>query len=391
MNIHEYQAKEILNTFDVPILKGQMVESPEQARTVAKNIGGTVWAVKAQIHAGGRGEAGGVKIAKSIDEVEQYAKDILGKTLVTKQTGPSGKKVYKIFVEEGCSIQKELYLSLLLDPTNDHICIMASTEGGMDIETVKKTHPNKIFKINISSCAGLQAYQARELAFRLGLSGSTFKQGVALLMKLYKVFVKQDCSLLEINPLVITQDQLVIPLDAKMSIEDNALYRQKNILSYRDLSEEEPSETEAKAYDLSFIKLDGTIGCLVNGAGLAMATMDIIKLHGSAPANFLDVGGGASREKVAGAFKIILKDTRVKGILVNIFGGIMKCDIIAKGILEAAKNIKIKVPLVVRLEGTNAQDGLNILKKSNLNIQTTNSLDEAARKVIELSQNSTDC
>ena len=368
MNIHEFQAKEVLRRFGVATLKGKIANTPEEAVAAAKEIGGSLWVVKAQIHAGGRGKGGGVKIAKTLDEVRDLAKKILGMTLVTHQTGPEGKKVHKVFIEAGCNIAKEYYVACLIDRATGRVAMMASAEGGMDIEEVAEHNPNAIIKVDIDPTIGLGAWQARELAFAIGMSPEVVNKAVKFMMGLYEAFVKHDCSIAEINPLVVTKENDVICLDAK-------------IVEMRDLNEEEPAETEASKFDLAFIKLDGNIGCLVNGAGLAMATLDIIKLHGASPANFLDVGGGANKEKVTNAFKIILKDPNVKGILVNIFGGIMKCDVIAEGVIAASKEVGLKVPLVVRLEGTNVELGKKILADSGLNIIPANDLTDAAKKI----------
>jgi succinyl-CoA synthetase beta subunit len=381
MNIHEYQAKEVLRKFGVATLKGQVVNSPEEAVTAAKQMGGSVWVVKAQIHAGGRGKGGGVKVAKSLDEVRDWTSKILGMTLVTHQTGPEGKKVNRVFIEQGCNIAKEYYVACLIDRETSHVTMMASSEGGMDIEEVAEHNPNAIKKVDIDPVTGLGAWQARELAFAIGMSPEIVNKTVKFMLGLYEAFVKTDCSIAEINPLVVTKEGDVLCLDAKMNFDSNALYRQPQILELRDITEEEPTEIEASKFDLAFIKLDGNIGCLVNGAGLAMATLDIIKLHGASPANFLDVGGGANKEKVTNAFKIILKDPNVKGILVNIFGGIMKCDVIAEGVIAASKEVGLKVPLVVRLEGTNVELGKKILADSGLNIIPAGDLTDAAKKI----------
>jgi succinyl-CoA synthetase beta subunit len=381
MNIHEYQAKEVLRKFGVATLKGQIAHSPEEAVTAAKNIGGNLWVVKAQIHAGGRGKGGGVKLAKSLDEVRELTQKMIGMTLVTHQTGPEGKVVQKVFIEAGCNIAKEYYVACLIDRATSHVTMMASSEGGMDIEEVAEHNPDAIKKVDIDPVTGLGAWQARELAFAIGMQPEVVNKAVKFMMGLYEAFVKCDCSIAEINPLVVTKEGDVLCLDAKMNFDSNALYRQPSILEMRDLNEEEPAEIEASKYDLAFIKLDGTIGCLVNGAGLAMATLDIINLYGAHPANFLDVGGGANKEKVTNAFKIILKDPKVKGILVNIFGGIMKCDVIAEGVIAASKEVGLKVPLVVRLEGTNVDLGKKILADSGLNIIPANDLTDAAKKI----------
>jgi succinyl-CoA synthetase beta subunit len=383
MNIHEYQAKEVLRRYGVATLKGEVANSPDEAVAAAKQVGGNLWVVKAQIHAGGRGKGGGVKIAKSIDEVEQLAKKMIGMTLVTHQTGPEGKEVQKVYIEQGCNIAKEYYVACLVDRATGRVAMMASSEGGVEIEEVAEKHPEKILKADIDPTVGLGAWQARELAFAIGIPNESVNKAVKFFQGLYQAFVDKDCSIAEINPLVLTKEGDIIALDAKMNFDANALYRQKDIVEYRDLSEEDPTEIEASKHDLAFIKLDGTIGCLVNGAGLAMATLDIIKLNGETPANFLDVGGGANKEKVTAAFKIILKDPKVRAILVNIFGGIMKFDIIAEGVIAASKEVGIKVPLVVRLEGTNVELGKEILKKSGLNIIAADDLADAAVKVVK--------
>jgi succinyl-CoA synthetase beta subunit len=382
MNIHEYQAKEILRKFGVTTLAGQVAESPDKAAEVAKYIGGNVWVVKAQIHAGGRGKGGGVKIAKSIDEVRDLAKKMLGMTLVTHQTGPEGKKVNKVFVEAGCNIKKEYYVAVLLDRNTGRIIVMASAEGGVDIEEVAANSPEKLHRVEVDPAVGLQPFQARQLAFAIGMKDKVAAKAANFFIGLYKAYEAKDCSIAEINPLVETADGDVIALDAKMNFDSNALYRHPELVELRDLSEEEASEIEASHFDLAFIKLDGNIGCLVNGAGLAMATMDVIKLTGGAPANFLDVGGGANKAKVTAAFKIILQDKNVKGIFVNIFGGIMKCDIIADGIIAASKELGLKVPLVVRLEGTNVELGKKMLSESGLNITAANDIADGAQKIV---------
>ena len=382
MNIHEYQAKEVLRKFGVATLKGKLAHSPDEAVAAAKEIGGNIWVVKAQIHAGGRGKGGGVKVAKSLDEVADYAKKILGMTLVTHQTGPEGKFVQKIFIEQGCNIAKEYYVACLIDRATGRAAMMASAEGGMDIEEVAEHRPEAIKKVDIDPTVGLAPFQARQLAFEIGMSPEIVNKAVKFFMGLYQAFITTDCSIAEINPLVVTKENEVLCLDAKMNFDSNALYRHTDIVEMRDLAEEEPSEIEASKFDLAFIKLDGNIGCLVNGAGLAMATLDIIKLHGASPANFLDVGGGANKEKVTEAFKIILKDPNVKGILVNIFGGIMKCDIIADGVISASKELGLKVPLVVRLEGTNVELGKKMLRESGLNITPADDLTDAAKKIV---------
>jgi len=383
MNIHEYQAKAILRNFGVPVPEGHVVYNSNSARDWAKRIGEGPWAVKAQIHAGGRGKGGGVKIAKSADEVKQFAREMFGMTLVTHQTGPEGKVVKRVLIENGCNIADEFYVSFLVDRSTDMVTLMASAEGGMDIEEVAAKTPEKIFFEAVDPTVGLAAYQARKVAFKLGFEIAQVKQAVPLLMNLYKTFVEADCSLLEINPLVLTGDGNLLCLDAKINFDDNALFRHLRIRDLRDYDEEDPMEIEASQYDLSYIALDGNIGCMVNGAGLAMATMDIIKHYGGEPANFLDVGGGATIERVTEAFKIILSDDKVEGILVNIFGGIMKCDVIATGVIEAAKQIGVKVPLVVRLEGTNVELGKKMLAESGLNIVSADGMADAAEKIVK--------
>ncbi len=383
MNIHEFQAKEVLRKFGVATLKGGIATTSEEAVKVAQSLGGSVHVVKAQIHAGGRGKGGGVKVAKSLDEVKTFAQNIIGMTLITPQTGPEGKKVNRVFIEQGCNIKKEYYVAALVDRDTGRVSMIASSEGGMDIEEVAAHNPKAIHKVIVDPALGLMPYQARELAFLIGVPNESISKAVAFLQGLYRAFVESDCSMAEINPMVLTGEGDIIALDAKMNFDSNALYRHKDIVEYRDLTEEEASEIEASKYDLAFIKLDGNIGCLVNGAGLAMATLDIIKLQGESPANFLDVGGGANKEKVTAAFKIILKDKNVKGILVNIFGGIMKCDIIADGVIDASKEVGLKVPLVVRLEGTNVELGKKILRESGLNIIPADDLTDAAKKIVK--------
>lgn len=383
MNVHEYQAKAILRQFGVKTPNGKVAHSPEEAVSVAEDIGGSVWVVKAQIHAGGRGKGGGVKLARSIKEVEEFTKEMIGMTLVTHQTGPSGKKVQKVLIEQGCDIAKEYYLAVLVDRVTSGITFMASTEGGVNIEDVASETPEKIYRISVDPSLGLQSFQMRQLGFALQLSSDRLKKFSKLMFGLYNAFINSDCSLAEINPLIETKDGDILALDAKMSFDSNALYRRPNVVEMRDFSEEQETEIEASRHGLSFIKLDGEIGCLVNGAGLAMATMDIIKLYGKEPANFLDVGGDANEERVTAAFKIILKDKNVKGILVNIFGGIMKCDVIASGIIAASKDIEVKVPLVVRLIGTNVEEGRRLLSESGLNIISAENLSGAAKQVVE--------
>lgn len=382
MNIHEYQAKALLTGMGVKTPQGKVAFSVEDAVKVAKSLPGPVYVVKAQIHAGGRGKAGGVKVVKSIEDVEKAAREILGKTLVTHQTGPEGKEVKKLLIENGCRIKKEYYVGCVVDRAIGKIVMMASSEGGVEIETVAEKSPEKIFKEPIDPSVGLQAFQARKLAFAIGIHPDCVGKASKFFLSLYEAFMKYDCSIAEINPLVETEDKDILALDAKLNFDDNALYRHPEIMELRDLDEENPNEIEASKYGLSYISLDGTIGCLVNGAGLAMATMDIIKLHGGEPANFLDVGGGADKTKVTAAFKIILSDKNVKAILVNIFGGIMKCDIIAEGVIAAAKEVGLKVPLVVRLEGTNADKGKEILNNSGLKITAADGMGDAAKKVV---------
>ena len=383
MNIHEYQAKQIFADHNIPIQAGIIIEDAKDARKAAEKIGCDFWIVKAQIHAGGRGKGGGVKFAKSLDEVEKFASEILGMTLVTHQTGPAGKLVKKVFIAEGIDIKKEYYLGMVLDRTSEMPVMMASTEGGMEIEKVAAETPEKIIKVGIDPLIGFRAFHARKLAFGLNISKEQMKHFSKFSKALYKVYSNYDASLIEINPLVLTGDDTFLALDAKMGFDDNALYRHADLREMRDLDEEEPTELEAGKYGLSYVKLDGNVGCMVNGAGLAMSTMDIIKLSGGEPANFLDVGGAASAETVAKGFKIILKDKNVKAIFVNIFGGIVRCDRIANGILEATKKIDVKVPLVVRLDGTNSAEAAEILRAANIeNIITATDLADGAQKVV---------
>lgn len=384
MNIHEYQGKEVLREYGVAVPNGKVAFSVEEAVEAAKELGTQVCVVKAQIHAGGRGKAGGVKVAKNLDEVHTYASEILGKTLVTHQTGPEGKEVKRLLIEEGCDIKKEYYIGLVLDRATSRVVLMASEEGGTEIEEVAEETPEKIFKEVIDPVVGLTGFQARRIAFNINIPKELVGQAVKFMMGLYTAFVEKDCSIAEINPLVVTGDGKVMALDAKLNFDANALYRQKDIVAYRDLDEEDAKEIEASKYDLSYISLDGNIGCMVNGAGLAMATMDIIKHYGGDPANFLDVGGGATAEKVTEAFKIILSDKNVKGIFVNIFGGIMKCDVIAHGVVEAAQQVGLSVPLVVRLEGTNVELGKEILGNSGINITAAESMADGAQKIVSL-------
>jgi succinyl-CoA synthetase beta subunit len=392
MNIHEYQAKELLAKFGVPVPAGHAAMSVDEAVKAAEQLPGPLWVVKAQIHAGGRGKGkfkelgpdakGGVRLARSIEEVRSNAEEMLGKTLVTIQTGEHGKQVQRLYITDGVDIAKEFYLALLVDRSTGRVAIVASTEGGMDIEAVAHDTPEKIETITIDPATGLMPHHGRAVAAALGLSGDLAKQAQNVLAKLYDTFLGTDASRIEINPLAITEDGKLLVLDAKVGFDGNAMFRHKDLAELRDLTEEDPMEIEASKYDLAYIKLDGDIGCMVNGAGLAMATMDIIKLHGMFPANFLDVGGGASKEKVTAAFKIILSDPAVKGILVNIFGGIMRCDIIAEGIVEAAREVQLSVPLVVRLEGTNVQQGKDILAMSGLPSVSADDLGDAARKIV---------
>jgi succinyl-CoA synthetase beta subunit len=393
MNIHEHQAKTLLREFGAPVSRGVAVSDAEEARAAAEELGGPVWVVKAQIHAGGRGkgtfkeaeagEKGGVRLAKSVDEAESYVREMLGRTLVTHQTGGAGKQVNRVFIEEGAEIRRELYLSLLVDRATSRVSFIASTEGGMDIEEVAAQTPEKILTFSVDPATGVQPFHGRKVAFALGLEGAQVKQCVKLIATLYDLFVRRDVSLLEINPLIVDANGDLKCLDAKMNFDSNALYRQAKVVEMRDETEEDPKELEASKFDLNYIALDGEIGCMVNGAGLAMATMDIIKLYGSEPANFLDVGGGATKEKVTEAFKIITSDPKVKGILVNIFGGIMRCDVIAEGVVAAVKEVGLDVPLVVRLEGTNVELGKKTLNESGLNVIAADDLADAADKIVK--------
>ena len=383
MNIHEYQAKAVLREFGVLVPRGIPALSVEEADKAAHQLGGPVWVVKAQIHAGGRGKAGGVKVVKSIDDVSKEAQRLLGSVLVTHQTGPHGKQVNRLYIEEGSAIDREFYLSALVDRGSSRIAFVVSTAGGMDIEEVARTQPDKIVSFSVDPATGVMAHHGRRVADALGLKGDLAKQAESLVTKLYGAFVAKDMSLLEINPLVVTKGGQLICLDAKIGFDDNALYRHADIVALRDITEEDEKEIEASKYDLNYVALDGTIGCMVNGAGLAMATMDIIKLYGEAPANFLDVGGSASKEKVTAAFKIITSDHNVKGILINIFGGIMRCDVIAEGVVAAVKEVGLRVPLVVRLEGTNVAQGKEIIAHSNLNVTSADDLDDAAQKIVK--------
>ena len=383
MNIHEYQAKEVLRSFGVPTGKGHAAFSVDEAVKSAESMPGPVWVVKAQIHAGGRGKGGGVKVVKSVAEVKAEATRMLGMTLVTHQTGPQGKLVQRLYIEDGTAIAKELYLSILVDRETSSVAFIASTEGGVNIEEVAEHTPEKIATIHVDPASGYSPFIGRKIATALKLEGDLVKQCVKMMGQLYRAFTEKDMSLLEINPLVVTNGGQLVCLDAKMNFDDNALDRHPDIKAYRDLSEEDLKEIEASKHDLSYVALDGSIGCMVNGAGLAMATMDIIKLYGAEPANFLDVGGGATKEKVTAAFKIITADPKVKGILVNIFGGIMKCDVIAEGVIAAVKEVGLQVPLVVRLEGTNVDLGKKIIKDSQLNVISADNLDDAAKKIVK--------
>lgn len=384
MNIHEYQGKQVLAQYGVKVPQGKVAFTVDEAVEAAKELGTSVVVVKAQIHAGGRGKAGGVKVAKSLDEVRTYASEILGKVLVTHQTGPEGKEVKRLLIEQGCDIKKEYYVGVVIDRVTGRVVMMASEEGGMDIEEVAAHTPEKIFKEVIDPAIGLQAFQARKLAYAIKIPDALVNKAVKFMIALYNAFVDKDCSIAEINPLVVTGDGDVMALDAKLNFDSNALYRHKDIIELRDLAEEDEKEIEASKFDLSYIALDGNIGCMVNGAGLAMATMDIIKHYGGDPANFLDVGGGATAEKVTEAFKIILSDSKVKGIFVNIFGGIMRCDVIASGVIEAAKQVQLDRPLVVRLEGTNVELGKKMLNESGLNIVAADSMADGAQKIVAL-------
>jgi succinyl-CoA synthetase beta subunit len=393
MNIHEYQAKELLRGFGAPVPKGIAVFSVGEAKEAAETLGGPVWVVKSQIHAGGRGkgkfkeseagEKGGVRLARSVDEVVADVEKMLGRTLVTHQTGPSGRAVKRLYIEEGSDIERELYLSMLVDRATSRIAIIASQAGGMNIEEVAAETPEKIVTVHVDPAAGYMPHVGRQVAYGLGLSGAQIGECDRLLATLYRAFVERDMSLLEVNPLVVTKAGQLVCLDAKINFDDNALFRHPDVAALRDPGEEDPKEVEAQEHDLSYVALDGSIGCMVNGAGLAMATMDIIKLYGAEPANFLDVGGGATKDRVAAAFKIITADKRVKGILVNIFGGIMRCDVVAEGIIAAVKQVGLKVPLVVRLEGTNVELGKKIIAESGLDVISADDLDDAARKIVD--------
>jgi len=387
MNIHEYQAKAVLREFGVPVPRGIAAMSVDEAVKAANDLGGPVWVVKAQIHAGGRGKAGGVKVVKSVDDVKREAERLLGSTLVTHQTGPHGKEVHRLYIEEGSSIAREYYLSALVDRATSRVAFVASTEGGTEIEEVARTAPEKILSFSVDPATGFMPHHAHAVAHALGFDRELTKQAESVLPKLYQAFLAKDMSLLEINPLVVTKTGALICLDAKIGFDDSSLYRHPDIAALRDPTEEDAKEIEASRYDLNYVALDGTIGCMVNGAGLAMATMDIIKLYGETPANFLDVGGGASKDKVTAAFKIITSDPSVKGILINIFGGIMRCDVIAEGVVAAVREVGLRVPLVVRLEGTNVELGKEILRKSGLNVIPADDLDDAAQKIVKAVRN----
>jgi len=382
MNIHEYQAKAILREFSVPVPRGIAAFTTADAEKAANELGGPVWVVKAQIHAGGRGKAGGVKVVKSVTEVKREAERMLGSILVTHQTGPHGRQVRRVYIEEGSAIEREYYLSALVDRSTSRVAFVASTEGGMDIEEVAHNTPDKIVSFSVDPVTGFMPHHARRVARVLGFNREQTKQAEDMLPKLYQAFLAKDMSLLEINPLVVTKSGQLICLDAKIAFDDNALYRHADVMALRDINEEDEKEIQASRHDLNYVALDGTIGCMVNGAGLAMATMDIIKLYGETPANFLDVGGSATKEKVAAAFKIITSDHNVKGILINIFGGIMKCDVIAEGVVAAVKEVGLRVPLVVRLEGTNVELGKKIIAQSNLDVTSADDLDDAAQKIV---------
>jgi succinyl-CoA synthetase beta subunit len=383
MNIHEYQAKSILAKYNVPVPRGGVAYTPAEAENVARKLGGNLWVVKAQIHAGGRGKAGGVKLAKSIDEVSELTKKMIGMVLKTHQTGPEGKEVKRVYIEEGSDIAGEMYLSMVVDRATSRITFMVSTEGGVEIEEVAAKHPEKIHMVEVDPASGIQPFHARKLAFGLNIKKEQMAAFNEFILGLYKAFTEKDASQLEINPLVLTKQGKIIALDAKFNFDENALYRQHEVMEMRDEDEEDPLERKAAKFGLSYIKMDGNIGCMVNGAGLAMATMDIIKLYGGEPANFLDVGGGATREKVTEAFKLILSDPNVEGILVNIFGGIMRCDIIAEGIIAAAREVSLDVPLVVRLEGTNVELGKKLLASSGLPIQSADNLGDASERIVK--------
>jgi len=382
VKIHEYQAKAVLARYGVPVPRGEVAFTPEEVHDIAKRLGGGLCVVKAQIHAGGRGKAGGVKLAKSGSEAETIARELLGKTLVTYQTGPGGQKVFRLLVEEGLAIDRELYLGIVLDRSSKRIVLMASQEGGVEIEKVAHETPEKIHKIFINHAVGLQHFEAQRLGFELGLTGDSLKKGVKMMLSLYNAFIATDASILEINPLIVTKSGDLLALDAKMNFDDNALYRHHDIRELRDIAEEDPLEIEASKFSLNYIRLDGNIGCMVNGAGLAMATMDIIKLSGGEPANFLDVGGGANADQIKNAFRILMMDKNVKAVLINIFGGILRCDVLAAGVIAAVKDLGVPVPIVIRMKGTNVEEGKKMLAESGLNFATADTMGEAADKVV---------
>ena len=384
MKIHEYQAKTVLSKYGIPIPRGEVAFTAQEAADIAKRLGTSVTVVKAQIHAGGRGKAGGVKIAKSSEEAERFAREILGKTLVTIQTGPDGQRVSRLLVEEGLAIDRELYLGLVVDRATQRIVLMVSQEGGVEIEKVAHEHPEKIHKVFINSAVGLQHFEAQRLGFALGLTGDSLKKGVKLMLALYQAFIATDASIIELNPLIVTKSGDLLALDAKMNFDDNALYRHADIKDLRDRSEEDALEVEASKFSLNYIRLDGNIGCMVNGAGLAMATMDIIKLAGGEPANFLDVGGGANADQIKNAFRILMMDKNVKAVLINIFGGILRCDVLAEGVIAAVKELGVPVPVVIRMKGTNEAEGKKLLADSGLNFTTADTMGEAADKVVSL-------
>jgi len=384
MKIHEYQAKAILARHGVPVPRGEVAFSAQDVSDIARRLGTSVVVVKAQIHAGGRGKAGGVKVVKSADDAEAVGKDLLGRTLVTYQTGPAGQKVSRLLVEEGLAIDRELYLGLVVDRATQRIVLMVSKEGGVEIEEVAAKTPEKIHKVFINPAVGLQPFQAQQMAFAVGLTGDSVKKGVKMMLALYQAFVATDASILEINPLIVTKTGDLLALDAKMNFDDNALYRHADIRDLRDLSEEDPLEVEASKFSLNYIRLDGNIGCMVNGAGLAMATMDIIKLSGGAPANFLDVGGGANAEQIRNAFKILMSDANVKAVFINIFGGILRCDVLAAGVIAAVKELGVPVPIVIRMKGTNVEEGKRMLAESGLNFTTADTMGEGATAVVAL-------
>jgi len=384
MKIHEYQAKAILKAHGVPVPQGEVAFSAQEVSDIARRLGGGVCVVKAQIHAGGRGKAGGVKVVKSADEAEAYAKTLLGRPLVTYQTGPEGQMVSRLLVEQGLGIDRELYLGLVVDRSTQRIVLMVSREGGVEIEEVAATHPEKIHKVFINPAVGLQPFQAQQMAFAVGLTGDAVKKGVRMMLALYQAFIATDASILEINPLIVTRDGDLLALDAKMNFDDNALYRHQDIRDLRDLAEEDPLEVEASKFSLNYIRLDGNIGCMVNGAGLAMATMDIINLSGGQPANFLDVGGGANAEQIKNAFRILMSDTNVKAVLINIFGGILRCDVLAQGVIAAVRDLGVPVPIVIRMKGTNVEEGKRLLAESGLNFTTADTMGEAATSVVAL-------